>query len=329
MERSTDLDQVGLTYLDDRAQARTRLVEDVRAGLSRRPYTLPPKYFYDGEGSRLFEQITRLPEYYQTRTEERLLAEVAGAVVEEIGPRTLIELGSGSSRKTRLLLDALRTAGGSGYVAFDVSDDALLDALRRLRTEMPWLHVHGVVGDFEHHLADLPPGDPPRLLVLLGGTIGNLDPAGQVDFLRQVSRRLGPDDGLLVGLDLVKDPAVLRAAYDDAAGVTAAFNRNVLRVLNRELDGDFPVEEFVHVARWNADEERIEMRLRAPRRLQVQLPGAGIAVPLGAGEEIRTELSCKFTRASATSRLEAAGFRLVRWDTDADQRFALALTRAG
>lgn len=316
-----------LTYLDDGADARAQLVADVRAGLGRRPYTLPPKYFYDGQGSELFEKITRLPEYYQTRTEAALLERVAPRLVGDLAPQTLVELGAGSARKTHILLEALGEAGGGAYVAFDVSDDALRDALERLRHDAPWLATHGVVGDFDRHLDRLPVGEAPRLLVLLGGTIGNLDPPGQLAFLSDAAGLLGPDDGLLLGMDLVKEPAVLEAAYDDAAGVTAEFNRNVLRVLNRELAGDFPVEDFAHVARWDAPEERIEMRLRAPRATEVSLPEADLTVPLEAGEEILTEISCKFTRDSATRRLAQAGLELARWETDEQGQFALAVAR--
>lgn len=327
MNQRTDVDPDVLTFLDDGADARAQLIADVRDGLGARPYTLPPKHLYDGHGSELFEQITQLPEYYQTRTEEGLLARVADDVAAELTPHTLVELGSGSSRKTGLLLDALRRTGGESYVAFDVSADALRGALDRLAVEAPWLQTHGVVGDFDRHLAELPVGESPRLLVLLGGTIGNLDPAGQVRFLRDAASLLGPGDGLLIGMDLVKDRSVLEAAYDDAAGVTAQFNRNVLRVLNRELDGDFPVEEFAHVAWWNEPDQRIEMRLRTPRALEVALPGAGLTVPLAAGEEILTELSCKFTQASAAQRLQRAGLELSRFEVDEHEQFALALAR--
>lgn len=327
MTQRTDVAPDVLTFLDDGADAHAQLIADVREGLGQRPYTLPPKHLYDGHGSELFEQITQLPEYYQSRTEELLLERLAGGVAAELAPSTLVELGSGSSRKTRLLLEALRRTGGHSYVAFDVSPDALRGALQRLRVEAPWLHTHGVVGDFDRHLAELPVGQPPRLLALLGGTIGNLDPAGQVRFLSDAASLLGPDDGLLLGMDLVKDRAVLEAAYDDAAGVTAQFNRNVLRVLNRELDGDLPVEEFAHVAWWNEAQQRIEMRLRAPWALEAALPGAGLTVPFTAGEEILTELSCKFTRASAADRLAQAGLDLSRWEVDEHEQFALVLAR--
>lgn len=329
MNQRTETELDVLTYLDEGEDAHAQLIADVRAGLSQRPYTLPPKHLYDGRGSELFEQITQLPEYYQSRTEAGLLERVADDLAGELAPETLVELGSGSSRKTRILLQALRRAGGGSYVAFDVSDDALHEALRGLRVDFPWLTTHGVVGDFDRHLGELPVGGAPRLLALLGGTIGNLDPAAQVAFLSEAGGLLGAGDGLLVGMDLVKDPHVLQAAYDDAAGVTAEFNRNVLRVLNRELGGDFPVDEFVHIARWNADRERIEMRLAAPRAMEVALPGADLTVALAPGEEILTELSCKFTSESAAQRLAEAGLRLARWEVDDQQRFAVALARPG
>jgi len=327
MTQPSDADLDVLTYLDAGEDARAQLIADVRHGLSQRPYALPPKHLYDARGSQLFEEITQLPEYYQSRAEAGLLERVATDVAGELAPQTLVELGSGSSRKTRILLEALRQAGGGTYVAFDVSEDALRQALARLAGEAPWLATHGVVGDFDRHLGQLPVGTGPRLLALLGGTIGNLDPAAQVAFLAEAASLLDDDDGLLIGMDLVKDASVLRAAYDDTAGVTAEFNRNVLAVLNRELGGDFPVEEFAHVARWNPAEQRIEMRLRAPRALAVTLPGADLVVPLEAGEEILTELSCKFTRASAAQRLAEAGLGLARWEVDEGQRFAIALAR--
>ncbi|HWB72975.1 MAG TPA: L-histidine N(alpha)-methyltransferase, partial [Egibacteraceae bacterium] len=293
------------------------------------PKTLPPKWFYDARGSALFERITRLPEYYQTRTETAILEAVVDEVAAAVGPAEIVELGSGSSRKTRLLLEAMHArCGGERYVAFDVSEEALRAAGRALRADYPWLEVHGVVGDFDRHLADIPGRDARRLVAFLGSTIGNLHPDRQRPFLHQVAGLLThPDDGLLLGVDLVKDPATLRAAYDDAAGVTAAFNRNVLHVINRELDADLPVDAFAHVARWRAECSWIEMALRADREVAATIGAIDLPVRFAAGEEVRTEISCKFTRDGVQAVLADAGLALARWDTDRDGRFALALAR--
>lgn len=305
---------------------REQLAGDVLAGLTATPRTLPPKWFYDARGSELFEQITRLPEYYQTRTEAAILAAVADELVAELRPRTLIEIGSGSSRKTRLLLDALQRGGSSPtYVPVDVSEDALLAAAERLLADYPDLAVHAVVGDFEEHLPALPDGDRPRLVAFLGSTIGNLEPPAQVAFLRDITALLQPGDALLLGIDLVKDRATLVAAYDDARGVTAEFNRNVLRVLNRELGADLPEDAFVHEARWVPEHARIEMWLRATRPVVATFPDLDLVVRFAAGEGLRTEISCKFTRASLAERAAGAGLVVRRFDTDPDGRFALAL----
>ena len=301
------------------------LIEDVQCGLSDEPRWLPPKYFYDDRGSELFDQITRLPEYYPTRAERELLARHADDIVLAADARVLLELGSGSSEKSTILLDALDRAGHlTAYVPVDVSASALGGALVDLARARPTLPVHPVVADFEHHLSDLPaPGR--RMVAFLGSTIGNFTPADRGEFFARLADALQPGETFLLGVDLVKDPQRLVAAYDDAAGVTAEFNRNVLRVLNRELDGDFVPEDFEHVAIWDADQEWIEMRLRARRAMTVSLPGAGLSLTLDAGEEIRTEISAKFRRLTVESELVAAGFRLLGWWTDGD--YALALAR--
>ena len=299
---------------------------DVRAGLGSTPKSLPPKWFYDDRGSELFDQITRLPEYYPTRTERSILAAHADDVAELTKADTLVELGSGTSEKTRLLLDALRDAGTlERFVPFDVSEQTLRDAARAVAREYPGVRVHAVVGDFEHHLGDLPGGGT-RLVAFLGSTIGNLAPEPRAQFLADLGATLVPGDALLLGTDLVKDPARLVAAYDDAAGVTAAFNRNVLTVLDRELDADFDPQAFDHVAVYDPDAEWIEMRLRSQRAQRVHIRGLDMDVEFGAGEELRTEISAKFRRERVEGELATAGFQLAEWWTDAAGDFALSLS---
>lgn len=301
------------------------LRHDVRHGLTADPKWLPPKWFYDARGSELFEEITRLPEYYPTRAERAILTARAAGIAEATGARTLVELGSGSSEKTRLLLDALRDLGTlETYLPVDVSDSALLDAGRALTAEYPGLAVHAVVSDFTATL-DLPPTEGPRLVAFLGGTIGNLLPAERAAFLAGLREQLRPGDALLLGTDLVKDPAVLVAAYDDTAGVTAEFDKNVLAVLNRELGADFDLAAFAHVARWNAECEWIEMRLRSLREQTVKIRALDLAVPFAQGEELRTEVSAKFRRRGVAAELAAAGLTLSHWWTDPEERFGLSL----
>lgn len=307
---------------------RGAMADDVRRGLLATPKVLLPKYFYDAAGSDLFEQITRLPEYYQTRTELRILREAAAGIVARHRPTELVELGSGSSRKTVTLLDAMHDAGRlARFIPFDVDPGALRDAATRLTARYPELTIHAVAGDFECDLATIPPhvAGARRLVAFLGGTIGNLMPAERRAFLRTLRSLLAPGDRLLIGVDLVKDVAVLEAAYDDAAGVTAAFNRNVLAVINRELDADFALEEFAHVAFYDREREWIEMRLRALRDQVVRVGRLGLSVRFAAGEEMRTEVSCKFTPASLERALNTAGLGLLELHTDPKQRFAVAI----
>ncbi|MFD5871249.1 L-histidine N(alpha)-methyltransferase [Streptomyces sp. NPDC060322] len=298
---------------------------DVRSGLTRHPKTLPPKWFYDARGSDLFEEITRLAEYYPTRAEREILVARAGEIAKVSGARTLIELGSGSSEKTRHLLDALPDL--HTYVPVDVSESALAGAAEALLAERPELDVHALVADFTHEL-ELPESPGPRLVAFLGGTLGNLLPEERAEFLRSVRARLAPGDGLLLGTDLVKDEATLVAAYDDAAGVTAAFDKNVLTVVNRELGADFPPDAFDHVALWDADHEWIEMRLRARRALTVKIRELDLVVRFEEGEELRTEISAKFREERVREELAAAGLRLDQWWTDEAGRFALSLATA-
>jgi L-histidine N-alpha-methyltransferase len=304
------------------------LRDDVRAGLTASPKWLPPKWFYDARGSELFEEITRLPEYYPTRAEREILQARAGEIAAITKAHTLVELGSGSSEKTRLLLDGLRDRGTlTTFVPLDVSESALREASDAINADYPSLEVHGVVGDFTAHLDKLP-GDPPRIVAFLGGTIGNLLPAERETFYTSIRDVLEAGEWLLLGTDLVKDPATLVAAYDDSAGVTAEFNRNVLRVINRQLGADFDVDSFSHQAIWDDQNAWIEMRLRADRAMRVLIPEVHLEVDFAEGEELHTEISAKFTRPRVESELDKAGFTPAAWWTDAEARFALSLGQA-
>ncbi|MEU9141958.1 L-histidine N(alpha)-methyltransferase [Streptomyces sp. NPDC048404] len=298
---------------------------DVLLGLGHLPKTLPPKWFYDAHGSVLFDQITELPEYYPTRAEREILLARAAEIAAASGARTLVELGSGSSEKTRHLLDAMPDL--HTYVPVDVSESALTQAGHALIAERPGLNVHAMIADFTGGLA-LPDTPGPRLVAFLGGTIGNLLPAERAAFLASVRSLLSPGDTLLLGTDLVKDASVLVTAYDDAAGVTAAFNKNVLSVVNRELGADFDLDAFDHVALWDPENEWIEMRLRSRVTQTVKVPALDLAVDLAEGEEIRTEISAKFREDGVRGELAAAGFDLSHWWTDAEGRFALSLSEA-
>ncbi|GGW93327.1 histidine N-alpha-methyltransferase [Streptomyces malachitofuscus] len=298
---------------------------DVHEGLTGSPKTLPPKWFYDARGSELFEEITGLPEYYPTRAEREILRARAGEIAEASGARTLVELGSGSSEKTRYLIDVL--TGLHTYVPVDVSQSALTQAGQALAAERPGLEVHALIADFTARLT-LPGTPGPRLVAFLGGTIGNLLPAERAAFLASVRALLAPGDALLLGTDLVKDERVLVRAYDDAAGVTAAFNKNVLHVINRELGADFDPDAFAHVALWDARHEWIEMRLRSLTAQTVKIPALELAVDFAADEELRTEVSAKFRQEGVREELSAAGLELTRWWTDEEGRFALSLSVA-
>ncbi|MGW2741781.1 L-histidine N(alpha)-methyltransferase [Streptomyces sp. NPDC001450] len=315
--------RVTRTLPEDATDAALRA--DVLAGLTVNPKTLPPKWFYDARGSELFEQITELPEYYPTRAEREILVARSGEIAAASGARTLVELGSGSSEKTRHLIDALTSL--AAYVPVDVSESALTQAGQALIEERPGLDVHALVADFTAPLT-LPETPGPRLLAFLGGTIGNLLPAERAKFLASVRALLAPGDGLLLGTDLVKDERVLVRAYDDAAGVTAAFNKNVLAVMNRELGADFDPDAFGHVALWDTEQEWIEMRLRSRTAQTVKVPALDLAVDFAAGEELRTEVSAKFRKEGVTAELDAAGLELTHWWTDAKGRFALSLSVA-
>lgn len=307
------------------------LVRSLRAdayrGLTATPKWLPPKWFYDTVGGELFQQITCLPEYYLTRAEREILSAQGGEIAEITRARWLVELGSGSAEKTRLLLDALRAGGTlSTYVPVDVSESALMEASEALLAAYPGLVVHGVLADFEHQLHKLPRGES-ELVAMLGGTIGNLGPRARVRFLDDVRAGLGARGWVLLGTDLVKSPDVLLPAYDDAARVTSAFNRNLLQVLNRELGADFDLGAFEHVAVWDDAAEVVEMWLHSVRTQVVRVADLGLEVRFEEGEQMRTETSAKFTRERLAAELEAAGMTLERWWTDARGRYALSLAR--
>jgi len=309
------------------AELQRALRDDVRAGLTSTPKSLPPKWFYDAEGSRLFDAITRLPEYYPTRGERALLVAHAGEVAALSQADTLVELGSGTSEKTRLLLDALAAAGTlRRFVPFDVDATVLADAGEAILREHPGIAVHAVVGDFERHLPLLPTGGR-RIVAFLGSTIGNFEPAARESFLHTLADTLATGDTFLLGVDLVKEPARLVAAYDDAQGVTAAFNKNVLRVVDHALDADLDPADFDHVAVWDAEQAWIEMRLRARREVIAHVRALGLEVRFAAGEELRTEVSAKTTQARAEAELRAAGLLPLRWWTDGD--VALSLSTQG
>lgn len=320
--------EVQLTPDDVAKELRT----DVLEGLTAPSKWLPPKWFYDARGSALFERITRLPEYYPTRTEHAILAARAdefAAAAQAAGVETLIELGSGSSEKTRLLIDALGRVGSlRRFVPLDVSEPALVESVTALRGAYPWLQVRGLVADFTRHLTLLTGMPGRRAVAFLGGTIGNLVPHERAAFFGDLRDALAPGELLLLGVGLVTAPETLVPAYDDAAGVTGEFNRNVLRVLNRELGADFHVGAFDHVAIWDAANEWIEMRLRATRAMRVHIADLDLTVSFDAGEELRTEVSAKFRRDGVAAELDAAGFRIDRWWTDPDNRFAVALAEA-
>jgi L-histidine N-alpha-methyltransferase len=303
------------------------MAAEVRAGLLADPPEIACKYLYDDAGSRLFEEITRLPEYYQTRTEERILEARAGDVVARFQPSELVELGSGSGRKTRILLDAMARSGRlKRCVLFDINPRSLQESVRSLVADYPGLEARGVAGDFASaDLAAIGRSRERRLVIFLGGTIGNLLPSAVPAFLSRLASLLSPRDGFLLGVDLVKDPARLHAAYNDAAGVTARFNRNILNAVNDALDGDFDPAAFEHVAFYDADRAWIEMRLRALRPTRVRVRAAGVERTFEAGDEIRTEISCKYTRASLAALLRGTGLRLVDWLTDEDELFGLAV----
>lgn len=298
------------------------LAEDVRSGLTSIPKSIPPKYFYDERGSLLFDAICAAPEYYPTRTEQALLERIAGEVVRVERPTDLIEIGSGAARKTRTLLDAM---GAGRYVPIDISESILVSSADALLAHYPWLRVHGVVADYDRPLGRLLPEGERRMFVFLGGTLGNFDYPSAVEFLARIRRAMQPADSFLLGIDLVKSHAVLHAAYNDAAGITAEFNLNVLRVMNNALGADFDVDAFEHVAYYRSDLEQIEMHLESRRSQAVEIPALHLRVPFAAGERLRTEISCKYTREGFERMAITAELRIRSWYVPENQYFALVL----
>jgi len=306
-------------------EVRSQMRTDALQGLQGDEKSIPPVWFYDERGSRLFEEITQLPEYYPTRAERALLEAHATAIAELSKADTLVELGAGACDKTRVLLTALQETGMlSRYVPFDVSDDFVRSAVTALSREYDALDIHVVIGDFHQHLGEIP-SEGRRMIAFLGGTIGNLDPAQRARFLFDLNCTMSSDDSLLLGTDLVKDPSRLVAAYDDAAGVTADFNRNVLRVLNEQLGGNFDPDNFGHVALWNEQQQWIEMRLRAEAAAEVSLADAGITVRFDEGEDLLTEISAKFTPERVERELSEAGFVVEEMWGAEDGEFLLSL----
>jgi L-histidine N-alpha-methyltransferase len=311
------------------ADAAATMARDVRAGLCAYPKELAPKYFYDERGSQLFERITELAEYYPTRAEREILAERSAEILAAAGePGTLVELGSGSAAKTRHLLSAMRDAGSlETYVPVDISEEITHQTAASLVDEYPGLAIRGLVCDYEEHLERIPPSSGPRLIAFLGGTVGNLYPRQRHAFLERIGALLAPGDHLLLGTDLVKEASRLEAAYDDAAGITAEFNKNVLEVLNRELGADFDLDAFEHVARYDAEAERMDIRLRSLADQEVRLDDLDLEIVFAAGEEMRTEISTKFTRARLESVYQGSGMEMRGWFADAAGDYALSLAR--
>lgn len=303
----------------------SQLARDVCTGLTSEQKFIPSKYFYDSRGSKLFDKICELPEYYVTRVEMALLRDKADVIMSDFNYGDLVELGSGANWKIRTLLDALNVEirALTQYVPVDVSETAIQEATRELQEIYPELSVMGVVADFTRDLHRLP-NDGPKLMLFLGSTIGNLSHEESVSFLRTVAERLQSDDRFLLGMDMVKSAEILEAAYNDAQGVTAEFNRNALRVLNRELDADFCPDHFDHLAFFNEDEEQVEMHLRANRPVRVEISHIDLTVTFQEGETIHTEISRKFSRTSARRMIEDAGLRVAHWHTDPKEWFALA-----
>lgn len=319
---------ITISLLDVGVDHHRVLVEDIRQGLTDTPKHIPSRYLYDERGCELFEAITELPEYYVTRAEEDLLRRHAEEIVRATQPPSLVEIGAGSCRKTSLIIDAARRLGYAGdFTPFDISEEAVRAASGELVSRFPGLRVHGVVGDFEKHLEAIPRLGR-QLVLFLGSTIGNLEPDERVAFLRQVRALLEPGDSFLLGVDLVKSEEALNAAYNDAQGVTAAFNLNLLSFLDRELGADFVPDAFQHVAYYDRDLQRVELHLKSRRQQEVHVPGAGLTVRFEAGECLHTEISTKFTEATASESLRAAGLRLRHWYTDSEERFGAALAEA-
>lgn len=307
--------------------SREQLIEDVRSGLTQTPKVLQPRWFYDDRGCELFDEITLLPEYYQTRTEMDILRRHARGIMELVRPASIVELGAGSCTKSRVLIRAAKGMGSLWtFVPFDISEATLRRSATELSEEFDDLTLYCVTGEFDHHLAQIPRFGR-QLIVFLGSTIGNFEPAEARRFLTEVRRLMRPGDQFLLGVDLVKDEAQLIAAYDDTQGVTAEFNRNVLARINTELDADFDLDAFTHAVRWNAPQHRIEMNLRSVTDQTVSVRGADLTVPFAADELLRTEVCTKYTRDGVTEMLHEVGIEVTAWYTDSEERFALVLAQ--
>lgn len=334
MDSAADVGALDISHTEIRvdhhlehADATAQMAEDVRIGLTRDFKELPAKYLYDDLGSELFEEITRQPEYYPTRTEREILTKHASDLIELTQPEELVELGAGSASKSRVLLDAMaRSELLKRYVPVDISAGVVKESATQLVRDYAGLNVHAVIGDFERHLARLPDGDR-RLVAFLGGTIGNLVGGQRQLLLGEIGKLIGSTGHLLLGTDLVKDTATLEAAYNDDAGITAAFNKNMLSYVNRVLDGDFIIDNFDHVAFFDVKRSRIEMRLRSCESHTVRLAAIDLDVFFQAGEELRTEISCKFTKRQLEREYAAAGMEMCGWFTDSGANFALSVAR--
>jgi L-histidine N-alpha-methyltransferase len=299
---------------------------DIHDGLTTQPKELQPKWFYDERGSDLFDQITRLAEYYPTEAEREILLAHADTIIERAGADTIVELGAGTSDKTRALLDAARVDGRlDRFIPFDVSEEFLRSTAATFAQTYPGLRVHGVVGDFDRHLERIPGGGR-RLVVLLGGTIGNYQPVPRKEFLRRIVEGMRPGDRFLLGTDLVKEQSRLELAYDDPAGITAEFNKNILQVVNRELDADFDLDRFDHVATWDDHEEWMDLGLRSRVDHDVRVEALDLDVHFAAGEYMRTEVSAKFRLEKFTSELASVGLHVEHWFTDRAADFAVSLS---
>lgn len=319
--------RVRVDRLFDEADRRSALYDATFWSLRERPKSLPPVWLYDERGSRLFDEITRLPEYYLTRRETEILVRRSAEIAARTRARTLVELGSGTSEKTKLLLDALDAVGTlESFMPLDVSEEVLRASADAIARRYRAIGVHAIVADFERHLGALPDGEE-RIVSFLGSTIGNFDPSRRARLLEAIADVLGPSDALLLGLDLVKSPERLESAYDDSRGVTEAFIRNGLGAVNRELGAGFRQEELEYVARWDPEHERMDIGFRARRAHEIAIPRLDVSVALAAGEALRLEISSKFRRQGLERELAAAGLRLDDWWTDGAGDFALALAR--
>ena len=317
-----ELPRTTISHLSQPQDFKAELKHDLRLSLAAQPRSIPSKYHYDETGSVLFEEITQLPEYYLTRVETGILRERAGDIMKLVKPDELVELGSGSSTKTRLLLEAMHSTGGSRYVPIEISETALYQAAETLSSDYDWLHIDGYVGNYTTDLPLLQRRGR-RLLTFLGSSLGNYTIQTRAEFLATLGNTLQPGDALLIGVDLVKDEETMVLAYSDSAGVTARFNLNVLLMLNRELGADFDVRNFTHSPMWNTEKSGVESHLRADKEMSVSLPGLGTSIELGEGEGIFTEVSCKFTREGITRELGDVGLEVSQWYTDSTAMYGV------